>query len=132
MTKLTEPAQIQQVVLDRACELQRACHRLPHLLNQPQQRERNESHSDLNAHGVLGNARKVPDLQLLFDPMEKPPNRLSLLGVVRDLLRRTGCGKGLHVVVPLVAKRLGEDVRAWRKRFAEDAIQAAPIVTLVR
>jgi bifunctional non-homologous end joining protein LigD len=39
---------------------------------------------------------------------------------------RTSGGKGLHVVVPLVARRPWNEVRAWCKSFAEDASKAAP------
>jgi bifunctional non-homologous end joining protein LigD len=45
---------------------------------------------------------------------------------------RTSGGKGLHVVVPLLPEQPWEPVRAWCKRFAEQASDASPDKYLAR
>lgn len=51
-------------------------------------------------------------------------DRLEALGLASFC--RTSGGKGLHVVVPLAPEQPWDPVRAWCKRFAEQASDAAP------
>jgi bifunctional non-homologous end joining protein LigD len=92
---------------------------------------------ELHVWGATEDDPLHPD-QLVFDldPGEgvKTPEIVAAALDMRDRLEalglasfcRTSGGKGLHVVVPLAPEQPWDPVRAWCKRFAEQASDAAP------